>query len=289
MAKSAQALGCSRCGSWVHIGCGDLDENDYALMRSRERRGFRWFCSQCIAREDLSSEAVTTSEMEARILNSVVSTMAEFQREMFVRLSSLEKKIVATEGAVLDPICETKKFADIVKEALHKSRNDQEQGSKSGIKVKSFGKSKTIQNHQVLVVKPKSGTVTNETRTAAATNIIKGALGSIPVNSCRETKMGAIVVKFPTNEAKKEARNAMNACFNGGSDFTVSEPKKMMPKITLVGIPISRRDDEILNEIIHKNKEIDELKEKGCTLELLLTKREIVNMLCLRCLPKYVP
>ena len=210
--------------------------------------------------------------MEARILNSVVSTMAEFQREMFVRLSALEDKMGATERAVLEPICEPKKFADIVKEALHESRNDQEQGSKFGIKVKSYGENKTIHNHQVLVVKLKAGTVTNETKTAAATNSIKGALGSIPVNSCRETKTGAIVVKFPTNEAKEEASNAMKACFDGSSDFTISEPRKIMPKITLVGIPISLPDDEILNDIIHKNKEIDVLKEKGCTLELLLTK-----------------
>ena len=52
----------------------------------------------------------------------------------------------------------------------------------------------------------------------------------------------------------------------------MSEPKKMLPKMTITGIPTSFPENDIIAGITEKNKHIAELVGKGCMLTLCLTK-----------------
>ena len=45
----------------------------------------------------------------------------------------------------------------------------------------------------------------------------------------------------------------------------------MLPKLTVVGIPISVPENKILDSILEKNNEIDNRKKKGYTMDLLFT------------------
>ena len=145
------------------------------------------------------------------------------------------------------------------------------QGKETSITIKANGKTKTVHTQQVLIVKPKTDHV-DKAKLAAAALDIEGALRTIPVKDVRETKKGALLVKLPTAEAKKDAGEAMNAIFGDSSEFTVSEPNKTLPKMTIVGIPLTCPDNEILSSILEKNKDIRNLKQKGCTLEFLFAK-----------------
>ena len=80
------------------------------------------------------------------------------------------------------------------------------------------------------------------------TNVLK----SIPVKNCRATSRGSVVVKFPHGEAKVEAK----ALVGSSADFmevAVSEPKKMLPKMTLLDVPPSLPDGEKISGILDKN------------------------------------
>ena len=85
------------------------------------------------------------------------------------------------------------------------------------------------------------------------------ALKSISINNIRKTNTGSLVVKFPTAEAKSEASDLMSSCFENNDDFVVSQPKKMLPKMTLTGIPSSFLEGEIIDGILSKNKKIKNL------------------------------
>ena len=86
------------------------------------------------------------------------------------------------------------------------------------------------------------------------TNVLK----AIPVKSCRATRRGSVVVKFPRGEAKAEAK----ASVGSSAEFVevaVSEPKKMLPKMTLLDVPPSLLDSEIITGILDKNPQIKRL------------------------------
>ena len=81
------------------------------------------------------------------------------------------------------------------------------------------------------------------------------SLKSIPVKNCRATSRGSVVVKFPHGEAKTEAK----ALVESSADFTdvaVSEQKEMLPKMTLLEVPPSLPDGEIISGIRDKNPQI---------------------------------
>ena len=61
-------------------------------------------------------------------------------------------------------------------------------------------------------------------------------------------------VKFPSAEAKSEASDLMSSCFENNNDFVVSQPKKMLLKMTLTGIPSSFPEGEIIDGILSKNE-----------------------------------
>ena len=78
-------------------------------------------------------------------------------------------------------------------------------------------------------------------------------------------------MKFPHGEAKAEAK----ALVGSSADFTnvaVSEPKKMLPKMTLLDVPPSLPDGEIISGILDKNPQIKESLNAGHTLTLVFSR-----------------
>ena len=76
------------------------------------------------------------------------------------------------------------------------------------------------------------------------------------------------MVKFPHESAKEEACALMRSSedFN---DILVSEPKKMLPKMTLFDIPPTLPDEDIIPGIKDKNPQIKALLDAGHTFTLV--------------------
>ena len=160
-----------------------------------------------------------------------------------------------------------------LRKTLQESRR-REQNQEEAITVSAFGQTKTVQDRQVLIVKPKSGGKTDSAKLTQATDDVRSALKLIPVDNIRKTNTGSLVIKFPTAEAKSEASDLMNSCFENNNDFVVSQPKKMLPKMTLTGILSSFPEGEIIDGILNKNKKIKNLCEEGLHLSLLFVKQK---------------
>ena len=82
------------------------------------------------------------------------------------------------------------------------------------------------------------------------------ALKSIPVDSCKQRRNGCLVMKFPSKECKQKANAAINECFELDPQFLMPEPRKLKPKMAVVGITTSLPDGEIIASITEKSTDI---------------------------------
>ena len=198
--------------------------------------------------------------------------METMRGEIFERLSRIESRLGSSgnAGRPVEPTPET--FANIVRKTLQESRK-REQNQEEAITVSAFWHTKTVQGRQVLIVKSKSGGRTDSALLTQATGDVRSALKSNPVDNIRKTNTESLVVKFPTAEVKSEASDLMSSCFEN-NDFVVSQPKKMLPKMTLPEIPSSFPEGEIIDGILSKNKKIKNLCEEGLHLGLLFVKQK---------------
>ena len=89
-------------------------------------------------------------------------------------------------------------------------------------------------------------------------------------------------MKFPHGKAK--------ALVGSSADFTnvaVSEPKKMLPKMTLLDVPPSLPDGEIISGILDKIPQIKESLNAGQTLTLVFSRvRDRKKMVVLKMSPE---
>ena len=270
VAKSAQALKCTYCAKWFHVACVELDKEDYLFMLRRQSLGFRWFCVGCMIEvDDLLREDRIASALEKKLTDNVLSVVSDAMSGFSEKLGSLESKIEGAGNIPLDSIAQSQTFTNIVKKTFEESKGETEA---AGVRVRDHGKIKTIRHQQVLVIKPRNGDIADGAAAADVAESIKGALHSIPVESCRETKAGGLVVKFPSEEAKGNASDAINSCLGTDSIFSVTEPRKMLPKMTVTDVPTSLPDGDIIPSILKKNASIEALVERGCVLSLIFTK-----------------
>ena len=268
--KTSHALQCARCAGWIHVGCDGIAEEDFAFMKTRMRYGFRWYCQCCLSSQTGEGAGANIS---GDIINAITSAMETMRGEIFERMSRMESRLGSSgnAGRPVEPTPET--FANIVRKTLQESRR-REQNQEEAITVSAFGQTKTVQDRQVLIVKPKSGGKTDCAKLTQATDDVRSAFESIPVDNIRKTNTGSLVAKFPTAEAKSEASDLMNSCFENNNDFVVSQPKKILPKMTLTGIPSSFPEGEIIDGILSKNKKIKNLCDERLHLSLLFVKQK---------------
>lgn len=161
-------------------------------MATGVKQGFRWFCEGC---NDEVSRLLKGGDVSVGLGDSIRDTVAtvvtetfeKFQQEILGRLEIMERKIDSPEvGCTHDSVSQPEAFADIVKKAIKDSREGQRQYTETPVKVNAFGRDMTVRDQQVLVVKPKEGTVIDENKITSTNNTIEGALSTVPVNSFRK-------------------------------------------------------------------------------------------------------
>ena len=257
VAKSARALACDFCRLWYHMSCAGLADSDYDFMKSRKGLGFRWFCGKCASSADGTMGSDRIANQVDDKLSNIVAAVEGINR----RLGDLE----ARAGSTSDSCPES--FADVIKKTISEVKKSDE----PDMTVRDHGRTRVIKKEEVLVLKPKCPDGASATPSSVSVGGLTNVLKSIPVKSCRETSRGSVVVKFPHGEAKAEAR----ALVSSSADFrdvVVSEPKKMLPKMTLLDVPPSLSDSEIIPGIQDKNPAIKELLAAGHTLTLVFSR-----------------
>ena len=158
-------------------------------------------------------------------------------------------------------------FADAVRRTVSEVRGSEEPDTR----VKDHGRTRVIKNEEVLVLKPRCPEGASAMPSSVSVDGLTNVLESIPVKSCHATSCGSVVVKLPHGEAKAEAK----ALVGSSADFidvAVSESKKMLPKMTLLDVPPSLPDGEIISGILDKNPQIKESLDAGHPLTLVFSR-----------------
>ena len=257
VAKSAKALACDLCRLWYHMSCDGLTDSDYDFMKSRKGLGFRWFYGKWISSADSAVGSDRTANQVDEKLSSIVAAVEGINQ----RLGDLEARIGFTGDS--GPLS----FAVVVRRTISEVRGSEEPDTR----VRDHGRTRVIKNEKVLVLKPRCHEGASATPSSLSADGLTNVLKSIPVKSCRATSCGSVVVKFLHGEAKTEAK----ALGGSSSDFTnvaVSEPKKMLPKMTLLDVPPFLPDGEIISGILDKNPQIKESLNAGHTLTLVFSR-----------------
>ena len=257
VAKSAKALACDFCRLWYHMSCAGLTDSDCDSMKSRKGFGFHWFCGKCIS----STDSAVGSDRRANQVDEKQSNIVAAVEGINQRLGDLEARTGSTGdlGAV--------SFANAVRRTISEVRGSEEPDTS----VRDHGQMRVIKNKEVLVLKQRCPEGASLMPSSLSVHGLTNVLKSIPVKSCRVTSRGSVVVKFPHGEAKAEAK----ALVGSSADFTnvaVSEPKKMLPKMTLLDVPPSLSDGQIVSVILNKNPQIKESLNDGHTLTLVFSR-----------------
>ena len=158
-------------------------------------------------------------------------------------------------------------FLDVIKKTISEAKRSEE----PDMRVRDHGRTRVIRNEEVLVLKLRCSEGASAMPLSVFVDGLTNILKAIPVKSCRATSCGSVVVKFPHGEGKAEAK----ALVGSSADFVevaVSEPKKMLPKMTLLDVPPSLCDSEIITGILDKNPQIKELLNAGHTLTLVFSR-----------------
>ena len=255
--KSAKALACGFCKLWYHMSCAGLTDDDYEFMKNRSRLGFRWFCCKCVSDADGTMGRNHTANIVEDKLTNIVAAVEGLTR----RIGDLE----ARAGSVGDPCPET--FANVIKKTLKEVQKSEDLNTR----VIDYGHTRIITNEEVLVMKPRCSSETQAAAPSVPLDDLRDILKCVPVKSCRETVHGNVVVKFPHAEAKDEAK-ALGESSADFQDIAVSEPRKMLPKMTLLDVPPSLPDSEIVSGIQEKSPMIKGLLDAGHTLTLLFSR-----------------
>ena len=277
--KNAKALRCAYCKEWCHTTCGGLEDEDYVFMTNREKMGFRWYCSSCVVdADDTDSKGKAVDELKERF-KEMEAMVSNSMQKFGQRLGNLEGKSGATNPQA-QPELQPVKFAEIVKKAL---KEDRESTASSG----SHGKAKTLENQNLLIIKPKEGTETAGTNATSSISEIEEALGEVQVTSCRKIKSGGLLMKFPSKEVMSAASRAIDDHLGPDHTMRVTEPRKMFPKMTVHDISSSVADEDIIPSILRKNPCIQQLVNKGYALSLIFARlRDHSKMAVLKMAPE---
>ena len=263
VAKNAKALRCAQCREWCHVTCGGLEEGDYAFLTKRGKYGFRWYCDGCVVdADDAVSKGRAVDEIMKKFQN-VESLVSDSMVKFGERLDDLEKKCGSTNSTP-QPEIQPVKFAEIVKSALKEDRV-------SNAAVVDPGQPKNIENQNFLIIKPKENGTAADDATGSVSGI-EEVLGEIQVTSCRKTRSGGFLMKFPSEEEMKQASQAIDEHLGPDHVMKVTEPKKMLPKMTVPDISLFLADEDIVPSILRKNPNIKQLVNSGHTLSLIFTR-----------------
>ena len=255
--KTAKALACDCCKLWYHMSCARLTDDDYEFMKNRKGFGFRWFCSGCVGGADSTMGTNRSTSQVDEKLSSIIDAVNGLSR----RMDNLESRNNSSE------VSSPETFADVIKKTVKEVRKSED----LDMRVTDHGHTKIIKNEEVLVLKPRCLDETQATPSAVSLDGLRNILKTVPVKSCRETGRGNVVVKFPNAKAKEDAKVLVESATNF-QDVAISEPRKMLPKMTLLDIPPSLSDSEIVSGILEKNPSINRLVDTGNTLTLVFSR-----------------
>ena len=92
------------------------------------------------------------------------------------------------------------------------------------------------------------------------------------MNSFKKTNDGNVVLRFPSDTVRENARTAIASRMGDDSAVTISEPNMMLPKMAIPDLLSNFADADIVPAILAKNDRIKKLVDDGLALNLVFSR-----------------
>ena len=117
------------------------------------------------------------------------------------------------------------------------------------------------------IVKPKNESDTIDKN--AINKKMEKSLKNVNVNYTRISDSGTIMIKLPNLEAQKETMKNLRSVFS--NDYDVEPKKMLMPKLTIVNLPLYMNDNEIVSALCEKDINIRQMVQNGDVCEVIMS------------------
>ena len=253
---------------------------------------FKFVCNPCIAQFDQNDVGINTDNLDQNLENKVSSPesidMVDFNILLSEKLLSFKSEILSTIDNKLDTV-----LTNLPKNDLHQQNNNlvttTEPMYSEVTKVTQPMPTSNIANGTTVLrsdTKNASGepnhvlilsTEYPDQDYTTVQNSISQLLSKTPVQFCRTKKSTKkIAIGFPSADHKSSAKLSLSKCpVIQAQGFSITEPKKMSPKITITNIP------SYVFSHINRNLPIPEYRSeaKSTLRDLILSKNEQIAKL----------
>jgi hypothetical protein len=107
-------------------------------------------------------------------------------------------------------------------------------------------------NKNIIIIRPKNGANNSKQTTNELKNIIKKSNKTIGVKEVENIGNGGVIVRCHTSEDVEDIQDVTKHC----KDLNVSKPKQKKPSICVYGVESDLKNEDIIQEIIDKNRDI---------------------------------
>ena len=274
-----EVIKCMKCNHPFHAKCMHLPISEESVKSFSENPSMWWFCLSCVSVKSAESSINNNQISESSSVQSDIilqTTLSTFKKDMLNLISeTIDRKFNDSNCAIQDSRGN----------AMEKIKSPPAQGN-AWSKVKHISPSLPVSeypvlnsSHQeqtdinnskkekhVLLLDPSDPEVVNSVDFKKKTvHSVNKAIHGINVNFCSVKKSGVVALGFDDIESKANAEEKIKESAEITDVFSTRSPKKLLPKVTLLGInevifdECSNKDEmktALLEDILLRNDDI---------------------------------
>ena len=233
-----EVVRCMKCNNVFHISCllKPITEND--VKHINENPSMWWFCLNCMCVKSGDS-GVTAQYSETGSVPSDVllrTTLTTFKKDMLSLIGeTIERKFQESSHSKTESICKntsTGPNANVWGNSPPIVSFPQAEDDSISVPKQTHNTEK-----HVILLDPNDDTVVESVDFNKKTvQEVNKAIKSVNVNFCKVKKSGVVAIGFNDVAAKNTAMKKIQECSELSEAFTMKSPKKLLPKVTLLGI-----------------------------------------------------
>lgn len=235
-------LQCLLCNSKFHPKCVNITK--ISVKQAKEVRNFTWICDTCAEEGDLNVIIINKLCAIEKVVNNLNENHIKQAHEIDVLKKSVQS--IKNVSSATPVVKSNRKYNEVLREdGASSSPNISEQTARKNLT------KKPVNNDPVLIIRAADRSNKEIKKTVAT--ILKRS--EDPVKSLRETANGDIILVCNDKDSIEIVKNKLNS--KAKNVLQVSEPKKVLPKIKLVGIDNDLiGNDDLLIVLKENNKDV---------------------------------
>lgn len=224
--RKSSSITCSGfCNQLYHLKCLGISTD---ILQHLKSPGVCWYCPECLKLKNT---------YDSYMKNSFDSKMTQLINDFELMFSDLKKQILEKAD---------NSFAQMSEMSLQKKKIEQSSSSYANI----------VSSKSVVVIKPKNTDQSNAKTKSDIMKNIDPVDNKLKVSRVKQIKDGGILISCDDNEGTNNLKNVASKKLS--SHYEISEVKKLLPKIRIVGLMESYASDDVIKFLKGQNDVISD-------------------------------